>query len=120
MGSCHTTVLPCHCDNPLVVGTVYFFLKKKLCFIKRVVTLWSHVRPVVRFVEHTSGGPTYVRWSPPTYVHATDTSVRPPDLTYIRHLRVSFQLSFPKVQGTLRPTLRVLGFRLCGYTKGSG
>jgi hypothetical protein len=37
MGSWHTTVLPCHCDNPLVVGNVsfFFFEKKKknlLCF----------------------------------------------------------------------------------------
>jgi hypothetical protein len=38
MGSWHTTILSCHCDNPLVVGTVS---KKKISyvFIKRIVTV---------------------------------------------------------------------------------
>jgi hypothetical protein len=41
MGSWHTAVLPCHCDNPLVVG--YRFYKKKVyiyshLLFKRVVT----------------------------------------------------------------------------------
>jgi hypothetical protein len=82
-------------------------------FQKVAYVRWSHVRPVVWFAERMSGGPS-------AYVHATDISVRPPDLAYVCHLRVSFQLSFLRVQGTLRLTLRVLGFRLSGYTKGSG
>jgi hypothetical protein len=81
--------------------------------VYRAYIRWSQVRSVVRFTKRTSGGP-------PAYVRATDTSVRPPDLVYVRRLRVSFQLPFPKVQDTLRLTLRVLGFRLSGYTKGSG
>jgi hypothetical protein len=32
MGEWHTTVLPCHCDNPLVVGNVSFLKKNLLCF----------------------------------------------------------------------------------------
>jgi hypothetical protein len=32
MGSWHTTVLPCHCDNSLVVGNV-FFKKKVVMFL---------------------------------------------------------------------------------------
>jgi hypothetical protein len=32
MGSWHTTVLSCHCDNPLVVGTVYLKKKKMVMF----------------------------------------------------------------------------------------
>jgi hypothetical protein len=35
MGSCHTTVLPCHCDNPLVVGTVYLKKKKSYVLLSR-------------------------------------------------------------------------------------
>jgi hypothetical protein len=61
------------------------------------------VRPVVRFAERMSGGP-------PAYVRATDTSVRPPYLAYVHDLRVSFQLSFPRVQGALRLTPK--GLRL--------
>jgi hypothetical protein len=74
---------------------------------------WSHVRPLVRFAERMSSGP-------PMYVCATDTSVRPPDLAYIRHLRSAFSFYLLKVQGVLRLTIRVLGFHLSGSTKGLG
>jgi hypothetical protein len=67
----------------------------------------------VLFVERTSGGP-------PSYVHATDRSVRPLDLAYIRPLRVSVKLLFLEDPNVIRLKLRVLGFRLSSSTKGSG
>jgi hypothetical protein len=44
---------------------------------------------VVLFVERTSGGP-------PLYVRTTDSRVRPPDLAYVRLLRVSVWILFSK------------------------
>jgi hypothetical protein len=42
MGSWHTTVLPCHCDNPFYCGLLFLeIIKKKkiaMFLIKRVVT----------------------------------------------------------------------------------
>jgi hypothetical protein len=37
---------------------------------------WSHVRPLVRFAERTSGGPL-------SHVRTIDNSVRPPNLAYV-------------------------------------
>jgi hypothetical protein len=73
----------------------------------------SSVRPVVPrtsgvlFAERMSGGPL-------SYVHTIDKSVRPLDLAYVNPLWVSVKLLF------LQLKLRILGFHLSGFTKGSG
>jgi hypothetical protein len=50
---------------------------------------WSYVCLLVRFAECMSGGPL-------TYVRTTDSSVRPPDLAYVRLLRIKVCLLFSK------------------------
>jgi hypothetical protein len=67
----------------------------------------------VLFVERTSGGL-------PSYVRTTDISVRQLDLAYVHSLWVSVKLLFLEDSNVIRLKLRVLGFRLSGFTKGSG
>jgi hypothetical protein len=55
MGSWHTSVSPCHCDNPLNCGLMFF--KRKIfnhVLIKRVVTSLVHESTKLVFTNKSS------------------------------------------------------------------